>query len=895
MVFLFDGWLKTIVVATIALAALCTLAISAAGAEESSSVIPWWKQEKIRFFWGQWQHNPVAGVPMRQVLEHLSRVGATVFVTSHFRTDRDEDKGFDLDEAQIAREYGIRYFAGIFGSYLYERAAKMDAPRAVAATGEYQHGYGRYANIPAPCPLYEPLYREHLLKPMLEAAATGLVDGVHLDWEPYERPEAGVCYCDDCFSQFLSRKHLQVKEEVPKTQRYQWLEKRGLVDDYEQVFAERRTEMFREFARRIHQVKPDFVFSGYAVDDWAMRAGLHSPEVPFFVVDFRHYFEDHTRPWWQSYYAHEHDLGYIHIAGSYNITFFGYQPETNVSASQWMYDAAINTDGYWLWFEEELGPEMWRSFWEADRRIRATEQRVGDFLLHGEQDIHFVTPIEWSGDPTLADNIIQRTYHLGDEHLVHINNVDTDRPVQVRLRFPRLPANSRWVVQDPISGLTYTHDGKRVVWTQRHLREGVLVSLEKRSELFLRLSPPQAGEQPEASAMMPAQMNTPMPPHSQATVSAPPVGTTAGPQRLVYTKTQDMGYVHSGRHSGWSLANAIYAVDSDGSNNQQLRQVKGYLWAPVWSPDGSRVAFCHYANGRGQIYVMSSDGGQATNVSANPYCDRSPVWSPDSSQIAFVSDRDGDWNIYVMEADGSGQVRLTNSPGNDQAPAWSPDGQQLAFQSDRGGDVDIYVMDADGSNQRPVVELPGDQKEPTWSPDGRRLAFVSLGWVYPNLSVVTLQTRQVKWVLHMPYIGSPRWSPDGSRLAGVFRGPWVRPGGDCAGIFIVGAQESLGQLSVGADEHKLVEASSVQPYHGGRRDPTFIPTWYSYGSASPRWVVKTFSGLCWSPDGQKLAFSSDMGEDGYFYVYTIPTNGGQATRLDETASAWPQSVSWCQR
>ncbi len=48
-------------------------------------------------------------------------------------------------------------------------------------------------------------------------------------------------------------------------------------------------------------------------------------------------------------------------------------------------------------------------------------------------------------------------------------------------------------------------------------------------------------------------------------------------------------------------------------------------------------------------------------------------------------------------------------------------------------------------------------------------------------------------------------------------------------------------------------------------------------------------------DGTRLAFSSDMSADGYFYVYTISAEGGEPTRLDDTASAWLQDVAWCAR
>ena len=356
-----------------------------------------------------------------------------------------------------------------------------------------------------------------------------------------------------------------------------------------------------------------------------------------------------------------------------------------------------------------------------------------------------------------------------------------------------------------------------------------------------------------------------MPGHPQTEGSAPPSDTPAEPQRLVYTKTEDMGYLRTG--SGWSLANAIWSVNSDGEGSRQLRQLKGYLWAPVWSPDGRRIAFCHYADGRGQIYVMSADAAHVVNVSDIPYCDRSPVWSPDSSKLAFVSDRAGNWDIWVMNADGSDQRPLTVDAGCNQAPVWSPDGASIAFESDRGSDVDIYLMDAQGGNQRPVVQLPGDQKEPAWSPDGSKLAFVGLGWTYPDLSIVTVQTGEVREVVggFTNYVGSPRWSPDGTRIAGVYRRTDYGASPPISGIFAV-SPDAHAHLGNEPDKHTLVKGAVASAYHGGRRDPSYIPTWYSYGSASPRWVVGAFSGLSWSPDGQTLAFSATIAEDGYFHV-----------------------------
>ena len=247
--------------------------------------------------------------------------------------------------------------------------------------------------------------------------------------------------------------------------------------------------MWRRFARRVHEIKPDFVFSGYDIYDWPLSRGLSSPEVPFIVVYSRHYCEGPSRAWWRTQYAHNRKLGFMRIAGSYDWSFFGGQPASHVGPAQWMYDAAINSDGYWIWFEQELTDDTWRAFGIADRLIRTVERKVGRFLLNCEQDVAFATVVEWTGAPELQRKIIQKSYHLGDEHLIQINNVDPDRPVQLRLRLGKLAPGSRWIVRDPIGELVYVHDGGEAVWDASQLANGVIVLLQKRSDLFVELSP----------------------------------------------------------------------------------------------------------------------------------------------------------------------------------------------------------------------------------------------------------------------------------------------------------------------------------------------------------------------------------------------------------------------
>ncbi len=99
----------------------------------------------------------------------------------------------------------------------------------------------------------------------------------------------------------------------------------------------------------------------------------------------------------------------------------------------------------------------------------------------------------------------------------------------------------------------------------------------------------------------------------------------------------------------------------------------------------------------------------------------SPVWSPDGSRIAFVGEFSATVAaaIYVMNADGSGLVRVANG----ENPSWSPDGTRIAFAQvgDGADDGNIDVVNADGTGLRWLIQ----GSAPAWSPDGTRIAFVT--------------------------------------------------------------------------------------------------------------------------------------------------------------------------
>ncbi len=102
--------------------------------------------------------------------------------------------------------------------------------------------------------------------------------------------------------------------------------------------------------------------------------------------------------------------------------------------------------------------------------------------------------------------------------------------------------------------------------------------------------------------------------------------------------------------------------------------------APLWlrnvaiSPDGKSVAFTY----KGDIYTVPVAGGRATQITTSGAYDTKPLWSPDGSRLAFASDRDGWMDIYVIPAGGGTAVRVTNNSTRENPLAWL-DGETLLY------------------------------------------------------------------------------------------------------------------------------------------------------------------------------------------------------------------------
>jgi tricorn protease len=126
----------------------------------------------------------------------------------------------------------------------------------------------------------------------------------------------------------------------------------------------------------------------------------------------------------------------------------------------------------------------------------------------------------------------------------------------------------------------------------------------------------------------------------------------------------------------------------------------------------------------GYLWSVPREGGEARQLTTGGHEDF-PVFSPDGTEIAFTGMYDGNTDVYVMAATGGAPKRLTWHPGQDGALGWTPDGKRVLFVSDREAYADFtrfYTVPAEGG----VAEaLPMWRAfDGSFSPDGTRVAYV---------------------------------------------------------------------------------------------------------------------------------------------------------------------------
>lgn len=369
-----------------------------------------------------------------------------------------------------------------------------------------------------------------------------------------------------------------------------------------------------------------------------------------------------------------------------------------------------------------------------------------------------------------------------------------------------------------------------------------------------------------------------------------------------------------------------------GNNTKTVTITEGTNIAVSVSPDHERLVM----DLQGVLWTMPLTGGKATKVTGNFADPALPDWSPDGERIVFQSYKTGNYHIWIMRPDGTDVHQLTFGSYDHREPSFSPDGTRVAFSSDRGGNYDIWVLNLETRDLSRWTDSTDEEYQPTWSPDGSKIAFVNGS----NIEAVDAFGNRHTLVEAESGIASPSWSPDGERIAytsgsnlmisgkqitqgeDVFPFPveWLSPNEvvytadghikkrklnqEKSEMIPFSVQITLEQRDYKHQEHDF-DSRKSRPVKGivspkispNGKQVAFVALndlWlWNIGKGKPfRLTNNPYLEMApsWSPDGNKLAYSSDKA--GTLDIYILDLKSGEERKLTSLLDSAEMYADW---
>jgi Tol biopolymer transport system component/C-terminal processing protease CtpA/Prc len=336
------------------------------------------------------------------------------------------------------------------------------------------------------------------------------------------------------------------------------------------------------------------------------------------------------------------------------------------------------------------------------------------------------------------------------------------------------------------------------------------------------------------------------------------------------------------------------------------------LAEPSLSPDGAMIAFVS----GGDVWEVSAAGGVAHLLVTGGATEGRPLYSPDGTRLAFTSTRGGSQNIYVLDLASGRTSRITFAEAAEELDAWSPDGKWLYFASaasDVARQPDIFRVSAAGgtpievSRERYLAEF---QAAP--SPDGTRIALMARGMSYSQWwrNGSSHIDKSELWLKPIGESGGysrllpadarhawPMWSPDGASIT------YMSDGDGAENLYRLslapGAQPQPltrfrdGRLlypGMAANGSAIVFERNMAIWKldaaAGEARPVPITLRGAPAGEQPRHLtLSNFTAMALSPDGQKVAVIAH-GE-----LFAAPAkDGGPAQRITTSVGAEHEPV-----
>ncbi len=281
-------------------------------------------------------------------------------------------------------------------------------------------------------------------------------------------------------------------------------------------------------------------------------------------------------------------------------------------------------------------------------------------------------------------------------------------------------------------------------------------------------------------------------------------------------------------------------------------------------------------------------------VSSGP---QSPAWSPDGQVLIYSMQG----SLWRQNHDSTTAIQLTAGPGYDHQPDWSPDGRTVLFTRYHDDAMELQLLDLESGTTTPLTSGGDVNIEPRWSPDGKQVAFVStqesgqfhvfVGTLDEDRLMASRLNADRRSDIERYYYSaidheiSPVWSPDGKALLYVTNPEspygtgdlWYHPLNGDAAPFVVRREETTWRArpDIAPDGRRIIYSSYLgRQWHqlwmttvAGKGEPFPI----SYGNFDTSYAR-------WSPDGERIAYTSNENGNTELRVLQIP--GGKISKVE---------------